>query len=161
MSDDTQVYRVYIKAPAATVWEAITTSEYTERWGYGGAVEYDMRPGGAYRNLATDDMKAMGIGEVAVSGTVVEVEEPVRLVLDWTPTWHPDSKPTRVTWELVEYASGLTRVTLTHDLSAAPEYAAEVAGGGDPDQGGGGWQWCLSGLKTLLETGRPMDDQPA
>lgn len=155
MSDNqTQIYSVYINAPAAKVWEAITKD--TTQWGYGGESEYDLTPGGSYRNLTTDEMKQMGMGEVSVSGTVVEVEEPRRLVLDWSPVWHPESQPTRVTWELTEYPSGLTRVQLTHDLSAAPEYAAEVAGGGEPAEGGGGWPWVLSDLKSLLETGEPM-----
>lgn len=155
MSDNqTQIYSVYINAPAAKVWETITKD--TTQWGYGGESEYDLTPGGSYRNLTTDEMKQMGMGEVSVSGTVVEVEEPSRLVLDWSPAWHPESQPTRVTWELTEYPSGLTRVQLTHDLSAAPEYAAEVAGGGEPAEGGGGWPWVLSDLKSLLETGEPM-----
>lgn len=162
MSDNTiQVYSIYIKAPAAKIWQAITTSEYTTQWGYGAPVDYDLTPGAPYVNHTTDEMKQLGMGDVAVTGTVIEVAEPTRLVLDWAPAWHPESKPTRLTWELTEYESGLTRVTLTHDVSAAPEYAAELAGGGEPAQGGGGWLWCLSGLKTLLETGRSMDEQSA
>lgn len=157
----TQVYSIYINAPAQKVWEAITVSEHTQRWGYGGAVEIEERPGGAYRNLTTPEMREMGMGDVAVEGTVVEIDPPTRLVLDWAPTWHQGIEPTRLTWELTEYPSGLTQVVLTHDVSNAPQLAAEVAGGaGDPEQGGGGWPWSLSGLKTLLETGEPMD-QPA
>ena len=38
---------------------------------------------------------------------------------------------------------------------------AEIAGGGDPQQGGGGWLWSLSGLKTLVETGASMDEPAA
>lgn len=41
-------------------------------------------------------------------------------------------------------------------MSAAPEYALEVLGGSDPGQGGGGWPWALSDLKTLMESGEPM-----
>ena len=37
----TQVYRVYIRASASAVWDAITTPEWTERYGYGGRVEFD------------------------------------------------------------------------------------------------------------------------
>jgi hypothetical protein len=34
--------------------------------------------------------------------------------------------------------------------------------GGMADQGaGGGWNWVLSSLKTLLETGSPIDNNPA
>ncbi len=157
MSDNLiQVYTVYIEAPASRVWDAITTSEYTNQWGYGGDTEYDFTPGGDYRNLTTDAMKAMGMGDVAISGTVVSVEVGRRLELTWKPAWHPEAAPTVLTWELTEFDGPLTRVVLTHDLTAHPALADEVAGGGEPNQGGGGWPWTLAGLKTLVETGRPM-----
>ncbi|MDN5791290.1 MAG: SRPBCC domain-containing protein, partial [Micrococcales bacterium] len=147
MNDSTvHVYSIYINSPAQKVWDAITRSEYTTKWGYGGDVDYDLTPGGAYTNYTTDEMKQMGMGDVAVSGEVIEVDEPTRLVLDWRPSWHPDLEPTRLTWELTEYPSGLTQVVLTHDVSKAPEIGAEIAGGGDPGSGGGGWPWSLSGL---------------
>ena len=53
----TQVYRVYIKASPEAIWDAITKPEWSERYGYGGRVEYDLRPGGAYRAFASEDMK--------------------------------------------------------------------------------------------------------
>ena len=98
----------------------------------------------------------MGMGDVSVSGEVLEVDPPKVLKLSWQPSWHADWAATELTWELTEYPSGLTKVTLTHDVSAAPQIAPEVAGGNDPGQGGGGWPWCLSGLKTVLESGRSM-----
>lgn len=157
MSDNLmQVYTVYIEAPASKVWDAITTSEYTNQWGYGGDTEVDLTPGGEYRNLTTDGMKAMGLGEVAISGTVISVEVGRRLELSWQPAWYPGSPHTTLTWELTEFEGPLTRVVLTHDLSAFPSLADEVAGGGEPHGGGGGWPWVLAGLKTLVETGRPM-----
>ena len=48
-SPATQVYRVYIKATPEAIWDAITKPEWSRRYGYGGSVEYDLRPGGAYR----------------------------------------------------------------------------------------------------------------
>ena len=53
----TQVYRVYIKATPQAIWDAITKPEWSERYGYGGRVEYDLRPGGRYRAFASEDMK--------------------------------------------------------------------------------------------------------
>lgn len=159
--ENTVIYSIYINAPAQKVWEAITTSEYTSRWGYGGDVEIDPRPGGVYRNLSTPEMRQMGLGDIAVSGTVVEIDEPRRLVLDWEPAWYPDADATRVTWELTEYPGGLTKLVLTHDVTNNPQLFAEVTGGADPGAGGGGWPWALSGLKTLLETGRAMDEPAA
>jgi len=43
----TQAYQVYIKGTPRAIWEAITTSEWTQRYGYGGRVDYELRPGGA------------------------------------------------------------------------------------------------------------------
>ncbi len=151
-----QVYTIYINASAQKVWDAITTSEGSNQWGYGGDVEYDLTPGGSFRNLTTPSMRQMGLGEVAVSGTVVESEPGKRLVLDWLPAWHPETAPTRITWELTEFDGPLTKLVFTHDLTASPNYAGEVAGGNDPHQGGGGWPWTLAGLKTYVETGSAM-----
>lgn len=156
MSENTQVYTVYIEAPASKVWDALTTSEFTNQWGYGGDVEYDLTPGGAWRNLTNEGMRAVGMGDVAVSGEVVSVDPGARLELTWAPAWHPDQPATTVTYELTEYPGPLTKLVLIHDVSANPGIATEVAGGGAPEQGGGGWPWALASLKTLVETGRPM-----
>ena len=42
----TQVYRVYIRTTPEAVWDAITKPEWTERYGYQGVADYDLRPGG-------------------------------------------------------------------------------------------------------------------
>ena len=39
----TQVYRVYIKTTPQAIWDAITKPEWTERYGYCGRVDYDLR----------------------------------------------------------------------------------------------------------------------
>ncbi len=44
-----QVFRVSIAASAEAIWEAITTPEWTERYGYRAPSEYELRPGGAFR----------------------------------------------------------------------------------------------------------------
>jgi uncharacterized protein YndB with AHSA1/START domain len=75
-----QVYRVYIKATADAIWDAITRPEWSARYGYGGLSEYDLRPGGAYVGRANAGMVAHGAPEVAVDGEVVEVDPPRKLV---------------------------------------------------------------------------------
>jgi len=49
-------------------WLTITKPEWSQRYGYGGRVEYDLVPGGAYRALASDAMRSMGAPEVAIEG---------------------------------------------------------------------------------------------
>ena len=60
---------------------------------------------------------------------------------------------TRLTYEITPGEKGVSKLTVTHDLSGAPHTAAMVSGAGDAANGGGGWPWVLSDLKTLLETG--------
>ena len=46
---------------------------------------------------------------------------------------------------------------MTHELEGAPKHAAQVASAAPLEQGGGGWGWILSDLKTLLETGTSVE----
>ena len=57
-SKTVQIQRVYIKATPQAIWEAITKPEFTEKYGYGGRVEFDLRPGGAFRSVASAEMQA-------------------------------------------------------------------------------------------------------
>jgi uncharacterized protein YndB with AHSA1/START domain len=155
----TQIYRVYIKAKPEAVWDAITKPEWTEKYGYGGQADYDLRPGGHYRGIASEEMRAMGAPEVAVDGEVIEVDPPYRLVQTWRMAMDPEMAAegfTRVTYEIEETKGGSTRLTVTHDLEGAPKLAALVAGELEDTGAGGGWSWVLSDLKSLLETGEGL-----
>jgi uncharacterized protein YndB with AHSA1/START domain len=162
----TQVYRVYIKASPQAVWDAITTPEWTERYGYGSRVEYDLRPGGRYRAFSTEEMKAaraeMGGGptpDVIVDGEVIEADPPHRLVQTWRMLMDPGTTAegfTRLTYEIVEGRGGVTRLSVIHDLAGRPGHAAMVAGDQQGPGANGGWLWILSDLKSLLENGAQM-----
>ena len=155
----TQVYRVYIRATPEAVWEAITTPEWSDRYGYGGRVEYDLRAGGAYRVLSSEAMRAGGAPEVAVDGEVIDADRPRRLVQTWRMLMDEAmiiEGFTRLTYELQEMPGGLTRLTVIHELAGAPRLALLLSGGFEDDGAGGGWSFVLSSLKTLLETGSPM-----
>jgi uncharacterized protein YndB with AHSA1/START domain len=158
----TQVYRVYIRATPEAIWDAITKPEWTQRYGYGGQAEYDLRPGGPYKVIASSEMQTMGMPEVIVDGEVVEADPPRKLVQTRHPLWSDDvvAEPaTRLTYEIEEDDGGVTRLTVTHELEGAPVTAAQVtnAGAARIHEGGGGWSWLLSDLKTLLETGNRME----
>jgi uncharacterized protein YndB with AHSA1/START domain len=157
----TQIYRVYIKAKPEAVWDAITKPEWTEKYGYGGQADYDLRPGGHYRGIASEEMRAMGAPEVAVDGEVIEVDPPYRLVQTWRMAMDPEMAAegfTRVTYEIEDTKGGSTRLTVTHDLEGAPRLAALVAGELEDTGAGGGWSWVLSDLKSLLETGKGLGE---
>jgi uncharacterized protein YndB with AHSA1/START domain len=134
-----QVYRVYIKATPEAIWDAITKPEWSERYGYGGRIEYDLRPGGAYRVLASAEMKRaraeMGgapTPDVIVDGEVVESDPPRKLVQTWRMLMDPQTEAegfTRLTYEIAETGPGVSKLTVTHDLEGAPRLALFVGGG--------------------------------
>jgi uncharacterized protein YndB with AHSA1/START domain len=156
----TQVFRIYIKATPQAIWDAITKPEWTQKYGYRGIAEYDLRPGGKYRALALPEMQAMGMPEVVVDGEVLEADPPRKLVQTWRALWDEEiaaEGPTRVTFDIEEDDEGFTRLTVTHELEGAPLHAAQVTSLAKLREGGGGWSWILSDLKTLLETGGSTD----
>jgi len=149
------IYRIYIRTAPQAVWDAITQPDWTEKYGYGGRVEFDLRPGGAFRSIANKDMQAAGMPEVIVDGEVVESDPPRRLVQTWRAGW--DSEPaTRLTYDIVETRPGVSRLTVTHDLAGAPRLEHMIVGGDEERGAGGGWAESLSDLKSLLETGKSM-----
>jgi uncharacterized protein YndB with AHSA1/START domain len=154
----TQVHRVYIKASPEAIWEAITDSDWAQRYGYRGAHEIELRPGGAYRVFPTPGMREHGAPDVVVDGEVIEADPPHKLVMTWRMNFAEEltSEPfTRVTYEIKPNEMlGSTRLTIIHELDGAPAHANAVSG--DAEAAGGGWPFILSDLKTLLETGSPI-----
>lgn len=160
----TQVFEVYIKASPQAVWDAITSPEWTAKYGYQCPAEYELRPGGAYRVLATAGMREMGIPEVIIDGHVELAEPPRKLVQTFRFLFDMDPATTeamlaegftRVTWEIEKVADGFTCLTVTHELEGAPITGAMVSSKFS-EMGTGGWAWILSDMKTILETGHTM-----
>ena len=141
----TQVYSVFIRATPEQVWDAITKPEFTTRYFHGTRIESTFEPGAPYLSLAGDSDQTL------VDGEILESDPPRMLKHTWRALYDPEtaSEPfSRVTWEIEPQEGGVTKLTVVHDqLEAAPKTAEGVAGG---------WSYVLSGLKTLLETGEPL-----
>lgn len=156
----TQVYRVYIKATPEAIWQAISSPDWTQRYGYRCRTEYDLRPSGVFAVHATAQMLEMGMADVVIDGEVLEADPPRRLVQTYRFLFSPEQIAegfTHVTFEIEPENDGMSRLTVTHRTEGAPTMAAMVAGGDSKvTEGAGGWAWILSDLKTLLETGEAM-----
>jgi uncharacterized protein YndB with AHSA1/START domain len=156
----TQVYRVYIRATPEAIWDAITKPEWTERYGYAGLADYDLRPGGKAITRPGAAMAAYdGVPDVIVDGEIIEADPPRRLVQTWRMLMDPELQAegfTRLTHEIESIQDGVTKLTVIHDLEGAPKLAAMVAGASEGQGAGGGWAWVLSDLKSVLESGRAL-----
>ena len=134
------VYEVYIRATPEEVWQALTDPELTKQYYYDNTVESDWKPGSpmVYRNPD---------GTAAIECEIVEADAPRRLVHTFFFPGTAES-PSRCTWT-IEARGAATLLILTHD-----DFDGETATFKSVEHG---WVPILSGLKTLLETGRPLD----
>ena len=154
----THIHQIYIKADPQAIWDAITDPAWNGRYGYQAVQEYELRPGGKYRALANAGMKTYGLPDTIIDGEILEVKPLSKLV--HTYRWHFSPQHvaegyTTLTYEIVPTSAGFCRLTITHDVTGAPMMSAATQTPFN-EQGGGGWDWILSDLKSLLETGKTM-----
>jgi uncharacterized protein YndB with AHSA1/START domain/DNA-binding transcriptional ArsR family regulator len=145
MSRPMHQYEVYIQATAEAVWDALTNPEKTRLYIHSTMVESDWQPGSPIRYRYGQD------GAVAVEGVVLEADRPRRLVHTWRAIYSPETAadaPSRVTWEIVPLG-GACKVAVIHD-----EFEGETATYRSISRG---WAPILNHLKSVLETGRPME----
>jgi len=139
----TQVYRVFIRATPEAIWDAITKPEFTAQYFYGMRIEVTPE---RRRTIAPNEEDAFG------DDPILEYDPPRKLVHGWRAKWNPElaaEEQSRVTWEIEPRGDGVTLLTLVHDrLEGAPKTAAGVSGEG--------WMRVISGLKTFVETGKPL-----
>jgi len=137
-----QVYQLFIKATPERIWEALVDPELTSKYFYGSRIT--ISPEGRL-STSLDGSENWGDSEV------LEWDPPRKLVHGWQSLYDPElaaEATSRVTWEIEPQDGGMTKLTVVHDqLEGAPKTAESVAGG---------WMFVLSGLKTLLETGKPL-----
>ena len=135
------LYVVYIQTTPEKLWQALTDPVMTEQYFHGSAVDSTFREGADIRYTISKDGKEMN----AIEGKILEVDPPRRLVHSFI--FPSNGDVSRVTWEL-EPMGDVVKLTLLHD-----EWEGET----DTYKGVEmGWTPVLSGLKTLLETGKRL-----
>lgn len=132
------VLQTYIRTTQQALWDALTKGEVTQHYYYGARLDTNLQKGGSFRYLAPD-------GNVILDGEIVEIDPIRRLVSTFIPSWTDKAQPTQVTFEL-EPVGEAVKLTITHH-----EYL-KTADAGVID----GWPVVVAGLKTLLETGKPL-----
>ena len=156
---------IFIAAPPARVFEAITDPTQMQQWwgqqGIHRILEWkaDVRPGGKW---STTGKHADGT-PFTIKGEYLEVEPPRLLVLTWLPSWLGPLK-TVLRWELEpRTVHGLhptgprkagtgTLLKMRHEGFAG---SSHVAGHGE------GWKRVLGWLQGFMERGETVDDRTA
>lgn len=133
-------YEVYIKTTPERLWQALTDGSMTAQYYYGTRVEGIDRIGGEYRYLGKGDF-------VMLSGKVLEVDPPHKLVTTFEPHWEQTTHSSKVTYTITAEGD-VCKLTLLHEGLIPGESVSEGVQRG--------WSQIISGLKTLLETGQPL-----
>ena len=136
------VYVTYIETTPDKLWEALTRSEFTRQYWFGTEVRSDWKVGSPFALV-------MG-GKTTDTGEILEADRPRRLAYTFKhQLFEKMSKEpaTRVTFTIEPYGK-LVKLTVTHEgFGPGSRLLGAISRG---------WPAILSGLKSLLETGKAV-----
>lgn len=141
------VYVTYIRATPEQVWDALTSEDLTARfWGHAQVSDWKI-------GTRVDHVRVDGSGIADVSGRVIEVERPRRLVFGFGDPQRyddPASEASVVAFD-IEQGEEIVKLTVTHTLLGSLDDLRSISQG---------WPAVLANLKTLLETGDVLPQDP-
>lgn len=136
------VYISYIAATPERVWQALTDPAFTKQYFGGLSVDVEPRAGGAFRLLYPD-------GRVHIAGEVLDWSPPKRFSCTWVVEGMKEFAELPVCVVTYDIAPAGEAVCLTMTEAHSWDVPDAILAGGQS-----GWPAILSGLKSLLETGR-------
>ena len=142
MSKPEFVYVTYIETTPEKLWDALTNSEFTERYWWDTRVVSDWKIGSP---VALESR-----GKVTDTGVIVVADPPRRLSYTWANTSEEfrNERPSRVSFAIEPYGK-LVKLTLTHeDFDQESKMLQGISKG---------WPAIMSSLKTMLESGQALD----
>ena len=146
MTRSTFVYVTYIRTTPEKLWSALTDPEFMKQYWFGTHCESQWTPGSSWEHVSG--------GQILDAGEIVEAEPPRRLVIRWQNQYKPELKAegvSRCTMEL-EPSGNAVKLTITHTIEREASKFIEAVSGG--------WPKVMSNLKSLLETGSAVLQDP-
>ncbi|QOG18198.1 MULTISPECIES: SRPBCC family protein [Bradyrhizobium] len=147
MSRPEFVYVTYIETTPEKLWEALTDSAFTRRYWFDTEVRSDWKVGSSIALVMS--------GRTTDTGEILEVVPPRRLSYTFKHEVDEDMRnegPTKVVFTLEPWGA-LVKLTVTHEGFADGSKLLDGISRG--------WPAILSGLKSLLETGKVPAIPPA
>jgi len=148
MARSTFVYVTYIRTTPEKLWAALTDDvEFMKRYWFGTHCESEWTPGSSWKMVYPD-------GRISDAGDIVEAEPPRRLVIRWRHENKPELKAegeSLCTLEL-EPVGTAVKLSITHTIEREPSNLIVAVSGG--------WPKIISNLKSLLETGSAVLQDP-
>jgi uncharacterized protein YndB with AHSA1/START domain len=145
MNKNQFVYVTYIRTTPEKLWEALTKSEFTQRYWLGTKFETTWKRGASWQAVKPE-------GAPIVSGEILETEPPRKLVMTWRNEKTPELRAegySRVTYEL-EQEGDSVKLTILHEFDKAGSKVQQSVSNG--------WPLVLASLKSMLETGEPLEE---
>jgi len=138
-------YETYIRTTPETLWRALIEPDFTRQYWAETWQESTWEPGASWRLMIPD-------GRVGDTGNVLEIELFRRLVLSWRVDHVEELKHeghSRVTYELEPLGTSV-KLKFRQEIDRADsELIATMAQG---------WPHLFASLKSLLETGDPLEE---
>ena len=147
MTRSTFVYVTYIRTTSEKLWSALTDAKYMKQYWFGTHCESQWTAGSSWKMVSLD-------GGVTDAGEIVEAEPPRRLVIRWRHEKNPELKAegeSLCTME-IESSGAAVKFTITHTIER--EFSKLIVAVS------GGWPKIISNLKSLLETGSTVLQDP-
>jgi uncharacterized protein YndB with AHSA1/START domain len=144
----TFVYVNYVRTTPEKLWSALTDDvEFMKQYWFGVHCESQWTAGSPWKMVHPD-------GHILDAGEIVEAEPPKRLVIRWQHQDKPELKAegaSLCTMEL-EPIGPAVKLSITHTIEREPsKFIVAVSGG---------WPKVISNLKSLLETGSTVLNDP-
>ncbi|HUL65641.1 MAG TPA: SRPBCC family protein [Burkholderiaceae bacterium] len=147
MARSTFVYVTYIRTTPERLWSALTDDvQFMKQYWFGTHCESRWKPGSSWTHLSG--------GLTLDVGEIVEADPPRRLVIRWQNEHKPELEAegaSLCTMEL-EPSGTVVKLSITHTIERErSQFIAAVSGG---------WPKVMSNLKSLLETGSVVLQDP-
>jgi uncharacterized protein YndB with AHSA1/START domain len=147
MARSTFVYVTYIRTTPEKLWSALTDAAFMKQYWFGTHCESQWTAGSSWTLVS-------GEGQIFDAGQIVEAEPPRRLVIRWQHQSKPELKAegaSLCTMELERIGTAV-KLSITHTIEREPSKLIEAVSGG--------WPKVISNLKSLLETGAIVLQEP-